>query len=226
MLKFDLHIHSHYSFDSMNKPDEIVKTAIKKGLAGIAITDHNVFRIDWENLQNKYPDLIIIPGMEIGTRGVGDILCYFIKDEITTKDPFKVIEQVHEQGGIAVLAHPFHHGRTETEYPDKLMELLDGVEIGNAHNSPNFIKSLELAEKFSIPTTGGSDAHLLSEIGNGGVELEMTRENARNEKRLKQAILNGIVSECETSRFLLSYSFTISQSVKYARKIHLLDQKQ
>ncbi len=41
MLKFDLHMHSYFSFDSLNHPEKIVQHAIKAGLDGIAITDHN-----------------------------------------------------------------------------------------------------------------------------------------------------------------------------------------
>jgi len=40
-LKIDLHIHSQYSTDGLSKPESIVKRAKKKGLDGIAITDHN-----------------------------------------------------------------------------------------------------------------------------------------------------------------------------------------
>lgn len=41
MMRFDLHIHSGYSFDSLLDPKRIIKKAIKKNLNGIAITDHN-----------------------------------------------------------------------------------------------------------------------------------------------------------------------------------------
>jgi len=222
MLKFDLHMHSYFSFDSLNHPEKIVKTAIKEGLDGIAITDHNVFRIDWDKLQSEYPDLIIIPSTEIGTKGVGDILCYFIQSEITSKDPFEVVAQVHEQGGLAVLAHPFHHGRSIDAYPEDLLELLDGIEIGNAHNIENNPQAELLAEKYSKPFTGGSDAHILSEIGNGYTLLDLTKEEANDESKLKDALLQGKVAQCSTPPY---YSFWFSQSIKYCRRFKLLKQK-
>ena len=41
MLKLDLHIHSQYSEDAIGSPEEIIKSLQKKGLQGMAITDHN-----------------------------------------------------------------------------------------------------------------------------------------------------------------------------------------
>ena len=41
MIKLDLHVHSHYSEDAIGTPEEIIKYAIRNGMQGIAITDHN-----------------------------------------------------------------------------------------------------------------------------------------------------------------------------------------
>ena len=40
-MKYDLHTHSKYSIDGWIDPEILVKIAIKKGLSGIAVTDHN-----------------------------------------------------------------------------------------------------------------------------------------------------------------------------------------
>ena len=40
-MKYDLHIHSKYSSDGVLDPEKIVKIAAKRGLNGVAITDHN-----------------------------------------------------------------------------------------------------------------------------------------------------------------------------------------
>ncbi|HII83845.1 MAG TPA: PHP domain-containing protein, partial [Methanobacterium subterraneum] len=40
-MKFDLHTHTKYSSDGIIEPEKLVKTAIKRGLSGIAITDHD-----------------------------------------------------------------------------------------------------------------------------------------------------------------------------------------
>lgn len=224
MLKFDLHIHSYYSFDSLAKPRAIAQQALKKGLDGISITDHNAFKIDWGELKSEFPELIIIPGTEIGTKGVGDILCYFIHKEIRSKDPFEVIKQTHDQGGIAVLAHPFHHNRTLESYPEKLMELLDAVEVGNSHNIGNNELTIELANQYSKPGTGGSDAHFTYEIGNGSTLIDISRNEALNEKNLKKALLKSSAGECKSTPFGVKSSFYLSQSIKYAKRFNILKQ--
>ena len=222
MLKFDLHMHSYFSFDSLNNPEMIVKQAIKAGLDGIAITDHNVFRIDLPELQKKYPDLIIIPGTEIGTKGVGDILCYFITEEIQTKDPEEVIDQVHKEGGLAVLAHPYHHGRTIENYPSEILNKLDAIEIANAHNTMNNAKAKNLAAQFNKSVTGGSDAHVISEIGNGFTVLDLSKDDAKNQNILKEAIKNSTQAQCIHAPI---YSFYFSQMIKYLRRFKFLKQK-
>ena len=42
--KFDLHIHSKYSWDSKVEIKDIIKTSKKKKLQGISITDHDATR--------------------------------------------------------------------------------------------------------------------------------------------------------------------------------------
>lgn len=222
MLKFDLHMHSWYSYDSLNDPKKIAKAARHAGLDGIAITDHNVFRVDWTDLQSSFPDLIIVPGMEIGTKGVGDILCYFIKEEIKSKIPADVIKEVKNQGGISVLAHPYHHGRSLEDYPDELIERLDAIETNNAHNTKNDDAAAELAARFSKPRTAGSDAHFLSEIGCGITFLGISRSEAKNEQTLKKAFLNPIEVRSTPTP---AYSFHISQTIKYLKRFKILPQR-
>ena len=41
MIKLDLHVHSQYSEDGAGSPKDIIKSLKKKGLNGVAITDHN-----------------------------------------------------------------------------------------------------------------------------------------------------------------------------------------
>ena len=79
----DYHIHTFFSGDSEAKTDEIVKSAIEKGLSSICITDHLdfdyivddvLFELDkdkyfeyFENLREEYRDLLDIRiGIETG----------------------------------------------------------------------------------------------------------------------------------------------------------------
>ena len=72
---FGVHNHTHYSnirlLDSINKPKDLIDTAIKLGLSGIAITDHECLSAHMEvnqyakKIKEKYPDFKIALGNEI-----------------------------------------------------------------------------------------------------------------------------------------------------------------
>lgn len=79
--RFDLHTHTRAS-DGMNSPTEQVRLAIEKGLAGLAITDHDtVAGIDEALRAGADYGVLIIPGIEISTVAEGKdihVLGYFI----------------------------------------------------------------------------------------------------------------------------------------------------
>ncbi|MFM8717070.1 MAG: PHP domain-containing protein, partial [Spartobacteria bacterium] len=39
--RFDLHTHTFFSKDACNSPEEMIEAARRRGLSGIAITDHD-----------------------------------------------------------------------------------------------------------------------------------------------------------------------------------------
>ncbi|MGZ7443792.1 PHP domain-containing protein [Paenibacillus sp. TH7-28] len=81
--KFDLHTHTQAS-DGMNAPAENVRLAKEKGLAGLAITDHDtVAGIAEAREAGARLSLVVVPGVEISTRAGGKdihVLGYFLND--------------------------------------------------------------------------------------------------------------------------------------------------
>ena len=74
-------------------------------------------------------------------------------------DVREMLSDIHEAGGIAVLAHPFAYDNW-----DLLQELiplgLDGVEVWHPKHTPEQVNRLEtLAREHSLLMTGGSDFH-------------------------------------------------------------------
>ncbi len=110
----DLHIHTHYSnpwwrVESILSPRQVLQIAVKRGLGAVAITDHNTFAGSAEalTLQSEFPSVIIVPGEEITSRE-GDILAYGISTVIPRGlSASETVERIHQQGGVAVAAHPF-----------------------------------------------------------------------------------------------------------------------
>ncbi|MDD1777452.1 MAG: PHP domain-containing protein, partial [Candidatus Helarchaeota archaeon] len=90
MKKFDLHIHSTCSkhriwgIDGIHGPEQIVEMAIRMGLDGIAITDHNCVRGSQKAIKyviEKQLPLLVISGAEIRS-SEGDILALGIQEDI------------------------------------------------------------------------------------------------------------------------------------------------
>jgi len=161
-MRFDLHVHSKYSKDSINDPRWIIKIAKKKGLNGVAITDHNTIKGGWiAKKENKDTDIEIILGEEINT-DIGDIIGLWITEEIKSRNWEEVIDEIHSQGGIAVLPHPYRGHKLIEEVAKRV----DVIEVLNARTPKQLNrKAYELAVKLHKGFSAGSDAHMPFEIG-------------------------------------------------------------
>ena len=192
-MKIDLHTHSYYSRDAICSPKELIKTALVKGLDGIALTDHDTTK-GWDDALKAAKELnaVVVLGEEIKIKKqgktVGEILGYFLKEEIDPqgKNVEEIITEIREQGGIAIIAHPFHQKKPFQELEEH-KHSVDGIEIFNARsqNKKGNQKALNFAQENNLATTAGSDAHSCFEIGKAFIEVE-----AEDQEELKQAILD------------------------------------
>ena len=174
-MKYDLHIHSKYSSDGVLEPQKIVKIAMKRGLNGIAITDHNTIKGGLEAKKYESEEFTVIVGSEIATEK-GEIIGLFLSEEVKSRDVQDVIAEIKEQGGFAVLPHPFDELRHSAFHPsEEDVKFIDGVEGFNSRCVfQNYNKrAVEFAIKHNLTITGGSDAHFINEIGNGGIITEI-----------------------------------------------------
>lgn len=186
--KVNLHIHTTYS-DGKADFREVVESAKKQGYKLISITDHNTVE------GHKYfKDDILLTGVEFDcwcgyvfihllaydvdvnneklnsfmaknkAETEGDLIRLF-----STRSVPKLIEAIHDAGGIAVLAHPACYWAISLEkLVKKLMSYgLDGIEvyypyprfrkIVKFHSSKDVMK---IANKYpQLIKTGGTDFH-------------------------------------------------------------------
>jgi predicted metal-dependent phosphoesterase TrpH len=71
----------------------------------------------------------------------------------------EAIELIHQAGGIAVMAHPGLN-RTDEIIPDLVKAGLDGIECFHTkHSTAMSERYLEIADKYHLLVTGGSDCH-------------------------------------------------------------------
>ncbi len=174
-MKYDLHVHTSCSHDSLASPRLILKVAQKRGLAGIAITDHETMKGALQVKKwNKDRDFEVIPGTEIKTE-YGDIIGLFLEKEIEGTCFDSVIEEITSQGGVSILAHPYRH----YPHPEKIAGAVDLIEGFNARSSGIHNRmARDLAGTESKGMTGGSDAHTLYVIGWGVTLVEGDAESA------------------------------------------------
>jgi predicted metal-dependent phosphoesterase TrpH len=161
-MYFDFHIHSIYSYDSMLKLETIIKHSKKKGLSGIAITDHNTILGAKKAKSFSSEDFLVIIGAEIKTDR-GEIIGLFLNDEIHSTEFNEVRDEIKAQGGLIVLPHPFKNKAVNPELLTKEVDLIEGL---NARIKPELNhKACILAKKYGLPIIAGSDAHTSFEIG-------------------------------------------------------------
>lgn len=163
-IKIDLHVHTHYSRDSLITPEELVIYAKKAGLDGVAVTDHD--RLDGALKIARETDFFIVPGMEISSSN-GHVVALNVQEVIPKGlDAGETVDRIHRAGGIAVACHPvtFFKGSLRKHVSSKF----DAVEVINASSFPfNYsVKNAQkIASRLGIPRVAGSDAHYPPEIG-------------------------------------------------------------
>ena len=189
-MKIDLHCHTCYSSDALSSPYNVIKEALKKGLDGIAITDHDTTS-GWNDaiIAAKELNAILILGEEIKS-SKGDILGLFLQEEIKMKgySPEEVIKEIHRQGGLAIIPHPFYK---PGGFKDDIKKYnVDGIEVFNAKRpiSGPDKKAFNFARQNNLIMTAGSDCHNAGACGYAYVECGAKDLNEFKEKLVKKQV--------------------------------------
>jgi len=111
-LLINLHMHTPYS-DGFGSHAQLGNIALKSGLDGILVTDHNVYVQNADRyFSNGTRQLILLTGEEIHDRNripqKNHLLVFGAGRELTkfSKEPQQLIDQVNLAGGLCFLAHP------------------------------------------------------------------------------------------------------------------------
>jgi len=189
MKTYDLHIHSKYSACSNLKLKIILKFAKKRKLDGIAVTDHNTMKgaLQLKKL-NKDKNFEVVLGEEIMTDN-GEILAYYIQEEIKPGRFEDVIDKIREQDSLAAIAHPFTFIR-KIKLKKPPSKKIDAVEVFNGRElfPKASRKASLLAKKLKVAKIAGSDAHFFFEIGKG---TTLFNDSLRNAILKKKTIVKG-----------------------------------
>ncbi|TAJ45404.1 PHP-associated domain-containing protein [Methanofollis fontis] len=193
LLPADLHVHTRHS-DSWTRVSDALRLARQRGI-GLAITDHNQIggALEAERAGMGVP---LIPGIEVSAADGPHILLYFSSTNdlrefyrahiepqkgegpclaigLTTAEILDAREGYH---CVAVEAHPCGYAFLNRGVErciasgcadPGIFSRFDALEVicGGMTRSHN-LKAAALAHRHALGRTGGTDAHLLHDIGN------------------------------------------------------------
>jgi predicted metal-dependent phosphoesterase TrpH len=217
----DLHVHTLAS-DGTSSVAEILDHVVAEGtLDVIGIADHE--RIDAalaarQMAHDRGLGLHVVVGEEISTRG-GHLLALFLERPVPALRSLRwSIEAVHDQGGLAIPAHPL------VPYPlcaqgFVLRRLLDdddpavrpdAIETFNPTALGRYWhgRVVEFAASYGLGQVGSSDAHAAAAVGQG-----WTTFAGRTPDDVRAAIVAG------TSRHHGSFHGTVGQLGTFSKQL-------
>ena len=210
-MKIDMHCHVREgSIDSKVPIEEFIKKLQSKGIGGMLVTDHDTYNgyRHWKNTikGRKYKDFVVLKGIEYDTLDAGHIIVIMPENlklrlmELRGMPVQLLIPIVHNYGGILGPAHPFGekfmsfmNSKAYKRNPDILSEF-DFIEVFNACESKMANdKALEMAEKYNLTGTAGSDSHKTESIG---YAYTVIPDEIRKESQLIEYIKHRNKTEC------------------------------
>jgi predicted metal-dependent phosphoesterase TrpH len=190
LIRADLHIHTTFSDDSETTPKALVERLVAHPtIKAAAVTDHDSIKgIETvRQLAKPYPDILIIPGVEISVPQ-GDIV--ILGTEELPPKPWtieSVVDFAKTNSYVSIAAHPFREwGLGEFAQTSKV----DAIEVLNGGSSAQANKQArDLAKEMKLPGTGGSDSHKPAELFSCYSEIQ----GSLDVKEILQAIKKGKV---------------------------------
>jgi predicted metal-dependent phosphoesterase TrpH len=171
-MKFDMHVHTRHSKKcGWIRPERLVEVAIERGLSGLAVTDHNTIAGALEVseiVRDGGLRLEVIIGEEI-TTDRGEVLAYFIDEEIEPGPFEEVLSEIRRADGISAIPHPFDRIRKGFIGTEAVLRDVDAIEVLNARCLFNR-SALDLCREGKKPMVAGSDAHFYREVGRAWTE--------------------------------------------------------
>jgi hypothetical protein len=156
----------------------------------IAVTDHNTLEgfHKVRELASAYPDVLVIPGIEVGTL-LGDLVILGV-DEMPPRpwDVKEVISFAKDKDCVVIVPHPYREyglGSLAKYYAVDAIETLNG-------GAPSNINKLaeNLAKEMRLPGVAGSDAHDVDELWTVCNEIQASLDVDEILKALKKGLVN------------------------------------
>jgi predicted metal-dependent phosphoesterase TrpH len=193
VLSVELHAHSSLSYDGRDPVELLLEQAAAVGLDALAITDHDEIQASLAAAEQAAEyGLVGIPGMEVSS-AAGHVLGLGIHERVPAGLSFgETLDRIREQGGVAVVPHPFQKSRSGVMANISESELADAdaIEVYNSRllTGRGNRKAKRFAERNDLPQTAGSDAHISEMVGQAVTRIGA---NDRSSEAILEAILDG-----------------------------------
>ncbi|MEW6732123.1 MAG: CehA/McbA family metallohydrolase [Acidobacteriota bacterium] len=169
----DLHVHTVDSRDSLIPLEDLIEQALSIGLDAVCLMEHNrLSEDDTAELFANNTMLKIFRGVEVSS-DLGHMLVYGItpqqwqlfegKAQIYAQE---LVDSVRSWGGVCIPAHPFRFN--SPSIGDKISSLVGVFAIEGYNGKTDINENLqagEVAARLQLKVTGGSDAHMLGQVG-------------------------------------------------------------
>ncbi|MGH2385785.1 MAG: PHP domain-containing protein [Candidatus Limnocylindria bacterium] len=172
----DFHIHTRFSRDSILTEKRFIECALERGLTHACVTNHNnvegaVAVRDKVRELGVEDRLTVILGEEVSTAD-GEVVGLFLEKTIPRGlSANETADEIHRQGGLVSIPHPFDPFRGSRIRQGPLRNLaesrkVDTIEVFNSrvtfqrHN----LEAAEFAARYEIPGIACSDSHSSFEV--------------------------------------------------------------
>lgn len=169
-----IHIHTTYSYDGTLSLPDVVNLVKNKQYNFIILTEH-AEDFDDKKMQTVVNEckeasddaFLVIPGLEFNINGI-HILGIGIEYYIHETEPAELIRKIHENNGLAILAHTVDY----KNIPYAKVKDVDLIEIWNPRYGERLapsIASIKVLNEFrtmkkTYCATGGLDLHTIKDI--------------------------------------------------------------
>jgi hypothetical protein len=142
-----LHVHSKLSRDGTMTIKELMIWYRQHGYQFVAMGEHaedldeaKVQALLEQSAENSNDAFCVIPGIEFAGNNDIHILGIGVARLFCARNPESVVEEIHKQGGLAVLAHPKRIGWV---CPAEVLLVVDAAEIWNVGYDGKYLPSVK-----------------------------------------------------------------------------------
>ena len=215
--KYEMHLHTCPCSNGGADIRDHINYLIEKGYSGAVVTNHfyngdNSIdkNLSWEEFVDFYRqdylygleyakdvDFDLLFGLEEHVGYGQEILIYGITPDLIATHPElksgkteQYVEVVHAFGGLVYQAHPYRaRNYVMKPYPLECLSMLDGIEVYNAANKPEWNEcAQQLADDLSLACIGGSDGHSVQSAGLSGISVN---ERIKTNEDLVRVLKSG-----------------------------------